>query len=320
MTCCCLDGARDESKNCPDRGADAMSSVTRLYGAVEAGGTKFICAIGDQDGQLLDETRIETRDPTTTLTDVCRYFGAAEHKYGVLTALGVGAFGPLDLKPTSPTFGFITSTPKPGWRNTDLAGALRHGVNRPVHLDTDVNGAALGELRWGAGQNLDSLAYVTVGTGIGVGVVHYGRPVHGLMHPELGHIFVRRHPADSSFDGICPFHGDCLEGLACGAAIVARTGRSLKDAPPADPIWAMEADYLGQLCALLVLSHSPQRILIGGGVMQPRMYAGVQERMLHWLHDYLGAEELHGSQYITAPGLGGSAGIKGALSLAIAAT
>jgi len=130
MTCCCLEGARDESKNCPDRGADAMSSVTRLYGAVEAGGTKFICAIGDQDGQILDETRIETRDPTTTLTDVCRYFAAAGHKYGVLTALGVGAFGPLDLKPTSPTFGFITSTPKPGWKNTDLAGALRHGVDR----------------------------------------------------------------------------------------------------------------------------------------------------------------------------------------------
>jgi fructokinase len=297
-----------------------QNNAKRLFGAVEAGGTKFICAIGNEDGLILDEARIETRDPTTTLTDVCRYFGAAGHKFGILTALGIGAFGPLDLKPTSSTYGFITSTPKPGWKNTDLVGALKHGINRPVYLDTDVNGAALGELRWGAGQNLESLAYITVGTGIGVGVVHHGRAVHGLMHPEVGHIFVRRHPADSTFVGICPFHTDCLEGIACGAAVVARTGRSLKDAPPTDPIWAIEADYLGQLCAQLVLTHSPQRILLGGGVMQERLYAGVHERMLHWLHDYVAAIELQSSQYISPPGLGGSSGIKGALSLAIAAS
>jgi fructokinase len=294
-----------------------VSTSSRLYGAIEAGGTKFVCAIGAHDGRILDETRIETRDPTTTLTDVCRYFHSAAHKFGDLTAIGIGAFGPLDLKPASPTFGFITSTPKPGWKHTDLAGALKLGLDKPIYLDTDVNAAALGEQRWGAGQLLDSLAYITVGTGIGVGVVHHGHPIHGLMHPELGHIYVRRHPADSSFAGICPYHRDCLEGLACGAAIVARTGRALRDAPPEDPIWAVEVDYLGQLCALLVLSHSPQRILIGGGVMQERMYAGIQERMLHWLHDYVGAEELRSSHYITAPGLGDSSGVKGALSLAI---
>ena len=297
-----------------------MNHASRLFGAMEAGGTKFICAIGDQDGQILDESRIETRDPATTLMEACRYFGTTGHKFGALTALGVGAFGPLDLRPESPTFGYITSTPKPGWKNTDLVGALKIGVDRPVYLDTDVNAAALGELRWGAGQGLESLAYVTVGTGIGVGIVHHGRAVHGLVHPELGHILIRRHPADSSFVGICPFHGDCLEGIACGAAIVARTGRTLKDTPPADPIWAIEADYLGQLCALLVLSHSPQRILIGGGVMQERLFAGVHDRMLHWLHDYIGSEELRSPQYITAPGLGVSSGIKGALSLAIDAS
>lgn len=294
-----------------------MYRTKQLYGAVEAGGTKFICAIGDQDGEILDETRIETRGPAATLADVCRYFAGAMQKFSPLSALGVGAFGPIDLKITSPTYGFITSTPKPGWTNTDLAGALKHALNRPIHLDTDVNAAALGEWRWGAGRELDSVAYVTVGTGIGVGVVHHGRPVHGLMHPELGHINVRRHPADASFSGICPFHGDCLEGLACGAAVVARTGRALKDAPPADPIWAIEADYLGQLCALLVLSHSPERILIGGGVMQSSMYSAVQERMLHWLHDYVGATGLRAPHYIAAPGLGTQAGIKGALSLAI---
>jgi fructokinase len=294
-----------------------MNNATRHYGAIEAGGTKFICAIGDENGDILEQTRIETRDPATTLTEVCRYFGAAGRQFGNLTALGVGAFGPLDLKPGSPTFGFITSTPKPGWKNINLAGALADGVDAPVYLDTDVNGAALAEWRWGAGQNLDSVAYVTVGTGIGVGVVHHGRPVHGLMHPELGHMFVRRHPADGSFAGICPYHGDCLEGLACGAALVARTGRTLQDAPPADPIWVIEADYLGQLCGLLVLAHSPQRILIGGGVMQERLYAAVHEQMLHSLHGYVEAEELQSPHYIAPPGLGTAAGIKGALSLAI---
>ncbi|MDP9066111.1 MAG: ROK family protein [Pseudomonadota bacterium] len=294
-----------------------MKQPMRLFGAMEAGGTKFICAIGDRGGRILDESRIETRDPASTLMEACRYFRTAADRWGALTALGVGAFGPLDLRPRSATFGYITSTPKPGWKNVDLVGFLKRAIDRPVYIDTDVNGAALGELRWGAGQGLESLAYVTVGTGIGVGIVHHGRAVHGLMHPELGHIFVRRHPADSGFVGICPFHGDCLEGLACGAAIVARTGRALKDAPPADPIWTIEADYLGQLCAVLVLSHSPQRILIGGGVMQTRLFAEVHERMLHWLHDYLGNEELRSSHYITPPGLGVSAGIKGALSLAI---
>jgi fructokinase len=294
-----------------------MNNATRHYGAIEAGGTKFICAIGDERGDILDQTRIETRDPNTTLTEVCRYFGAAARQFGTLTALGVGAFGPLDLKPDSPTFGYITSTPKPGWKNIDLAGMLENGTDTPVYLDTDVNGAALAEWRCGAGQTLDSVAYVTVGTGIGVGIVHHGRPVHGLMHPELGHMFVRRHPADESFAGICPYHGDCLEGLACGAALVARTGRTLKDAPPADPIWAIEADYLGQLCALLVLAHSPQRILIGGGVMQERLYAAVHEQMLRSLHGYVEAAELQNPHYIGPPGLGTAAGIKGALSLAI---
>ncbi len=292
----------------------------RRYGAVEAGGTKFVCAVGDREGRILDEVRIETRAPAETLNEVCRYFHAAAAKFGVLAGVGIGGFGPLDLKPQSPTFGFITSTPKPGWKNTDLAGALRRELRRPVWLDTDVNAAALGELQWGAGRNLESLAYVTVGTGIGVGVVHHGRPVHGLMHPELGHIFVRRHPADAAFAGTCPFHGDCLEGLACGVAIVSRTGRTLEEAAPTDGIWAIETDYLGQLCALLVLSHSPQRIVMGGGVMQERMYAGIQARMLHWLNGYIVADELRGADYVTAPGLGDSAGIKGALCLAIAAS
>jgi fructokinase len=296
-----------------------MDSPQRLFAAIEAGGTKFICAIGDSRGQILDDTRIATRAPEATLTDVLAYFGAAQEKFGVLKALGVGGFGPLDLRPSSSTYGFITSTPKPGWRNTDLKGILQRGLNLPVFIDTDVNAAALGELRWGAGQGLESLAYVTVGTGVGVGVVHHGRAVHGLMHPELGHMMVCRHAADVDFAGICPFHGDCLEGLAGGTAIVARTGRALRDAAADAVVWEIEADYLGQLCAMLVLSHAPQRILLGGGVMQSRLYAAVYERMRFWLKEYIQADELRNPQYLSAPGLGGAAGIKGALSLALSA-
>ena len=289
----------------------------RLYGAIEAGGTKFICAIGDDAGRILEQIRIDTRDPVSTLREVNAYFAAATGKFGTLTKIGVGAFGPLDLNPSSATYGHVTTTPKPGWKDFNLVGALQQDTGRPVMLDTDVNAAALGEWRWGAGIGFDSLAYVTVGTGIGVGITHHGRPVHGLMHPEVGHIFVRRHAADAAFAGICPYHGDCLEGLACGAAVVARTGRPLRDAPAADPIWAIEADYLGQLCANLALTHSPQRIIIGGGVMQPTLYGSIHERMLHWLNGYLGAYELRDSSYVTPPGLGGSAGILGSLYLAI---
>jgi len=286
-----------------------------LFGAIEAGGTKFLCAIGNQAGDIVDEARFETRMPHSTLAEVRDYFESSRAKFGVLTALGVGAFGPLDLNPASPTFGFITSTPKAGWNNTDLAGTLGRELQLPVSLDTDVNAAALGELRWGA-PSLESLAYVTVGTGIGVGVVHHGRPVHGLMHPEIGHVSVRRHPDDLGFAGACPFHGDCLEGLASGKALVARTGRPLSDAPPDDPIWVIEADYLGQLCALLLLCHSPQRILIGGGVMQSRLYPDIRQRMLYWLKDYVSAPEIKSPGYITAPALSTRSGIMGALHLA----
>jgi len=289
----------------------------RLFGGIEAGGTKFICAVGDATGEILEQTRIDTRDPATTLAEVQRYFEAAQDRCGDIAALGVGAFGPLDLRPTSSTYGFITSTPKPGWANTNLAGILTQGLKVPVRLDTDVNGAAFGELRWGAGQNLSSVAYVTVGTGIGVGAVHHGRAVHGLMHMEMGHVMVRRHAGDSAFAGTCPFHGDCLEGLASGPAILARTGSVFSSAAPAEPIWTFEADYLGQLCALLVLSHCPQRILMGGGVMQPELYARIRERMLYWLQGYVTVKEIEKAQYVMAPGLAALAGIKGALSLAM---
>jgi fructokinase len=293
-------------------GADAR------YGAIEAGGTKFICAVGDARGRILHDARIDTRDPASTLEQVVRFFAGAEVRYRPLEAFGLAAFGPLELRRESSRYGYITNTPKPGWANTDLLGAVRRAVGRPVGFDTDVNGAALAEYRWGDGQHLDSLVYVTVGTGIGAGVIHHGLPVHGLMHPEVGHIHIRRNPADSGFAGVCPFHGDCLEGLASGPAILARTGRLLSQADSSDPIWSIAADYLGQLCAQLVLMHSPQRIVLGGGVMQhARLFEPIRTRMLQVLHGYLLQHELQAADYISRPSLGSAVGIKGALALAI---
>lgn len=298
-----------------------MGTSERLYGGVEAGGTKFVCAVGSASGDVIDETRIATQDPESTLAGVIRFFRLAEERFGALTGFGVAAFGPLELRPDSANHGFITNTPKPGWANTDLLGSLQRAFERPVGFDTDVNGAALAEWRWGAGHGLDSLAYVTVGTGIGAGIIHHGRPVHGLMHPEVGHVRVHRPTEDADFAGVCPFHGDCLEGLASGPAIVARTGRLLIDAEPGDAIWTVEADYLGQLCAQLVLMHSPERIILGGGVMHhDALYGRIRDRMLHWLRGYLPHPELRAEEYVSPPGLGGAAGIKGALALAVAAT
>jgi fructokinase len=295
-----------------------MNQAPALFGAIEAGGTKFICAVGNERGDLLHEARIDTEQPATTLPAVLRFFSATENRIGRIKAFGVGAFGPVDLRRESPHYGFITSTPKPGWRNTDLIGLLDRELKRPIAFDTDVNAAALAELRWGAGRGLGSLVYVTVGTGIGGGIIHHGRPVHGLMHPEVGHVPVRRHPADPSFAGVCPYHGDCLEGLANGPAILRRTGRPLNEAAPEDPIWEIEADYLGQLCAQLVLMHSPERILLGGGVMQcGQLFARIRIRMHHWLGGYVPRAELQAPEYVTAPGLGAAAGVKGALALAL---
>jgi fructokinase len=302
-----------------------------LFGAIEAGGTKFLCAIGTAGGEILEQTRIDTRDPGSTIAEVLQFFAHARSSSGSsgssgpslrpgrpLQALGVAAFGPLELRRDSPRYGFITNTPKPGWRDTNLLGPLKQHFAGPIGFDTDVNAAALAERRWGAGQGLESLIYVTVGTGIGGGVIHHGLPVHGLMHPEIGHIPVRRHPADADFPGVCPFHHDCLEGMASGPAITARTGRSLAQSGVADAIWDIEADYLGQLAAQLVLMHSPQRILFGGGVMQQqRLLPAIQARMLHWLHDYLPLPELRAREFVSAAGLAGAAGIKGALALAI---
>jgi fructokinase len=296
------------------------SEAQRRFGAVEAGGTKFVCAIGDESGRILTETRFPTTDPATTIAAMIACLRRQEAECGPLSAIGLASFGPIELNPASPQHGRILATPKPGWTGADITGALEREFALPVAIDTDVNAAALAEHRWGAAQDIEDLVYVTVGTGIGGGALVGGRRVHGLMHSEMGHLLPRRHALDATFPGVCPFHGDCIEGLASGPAIIARAGAPLEELGPDHPQWEIEADYLGQLCAQLVLALSPRRIILGGGVMnQSRLFLGVRRRTQHWLGGYVQRAELQAGidDFIVAPRLGAQAGIKGALALAL---
>jgi fructokinase len=298
-----------------------MTVSPRIFGAVEAGGTKFVVAVGNERGEILAQERFPTTDPGSTLATTADFLRRCR-SFGSLAAIGVGSFGPVELDKSSPRYGFITKTPKPGWSGTDIAGTLGREFACPIGFDTDVNAAALAEHRWGAAQDVDNLVYLTIGTGIGGGVIVDGAPIHGLMHPEIGHIYPRRHPLDLGFDGVCPFHRDCLEGVASGPAILARSGASLQQLEATHPQWEIEADYLGQLCAQLVVTISPQRIVMGGGVMsQLRLLPPIRERMGHWLGGYIERAEIlaDADRYVVAPGLGDRAGVLGALALAVAA-
>lgn len=295
--------------------------MSGLYAAVEAGGTKFVCAVFAA-GRCLDGARVATRDPGATLAEVFGFFDRVQARHGALASLGIASFGPLRLDPSASDHGRLLTTPKPGWAGFDLLGAFRCRYRLPTALDTDVNAAALAERQWGAGRGLDDLAYVTVGTGIGGGLVMASRPVHGLLHAELGHLRPRRHPGDAGFAGLCPFHGDCFEGLASGPAIAARSGAPAVELPAEHPVWEIEADYLGQLCAQIALTASPRRIVLGGGVMQRRaLFPLIRERMRHWLGGYL--PDLSGSEatadYVVPPALGAHSGLFGALLLALQA-
>ena len=292
---------------------------SRVYGAVEAGGTKFVCAIGHEDGTLLKEERFPTRDCTSTLARMRLFLSRGSEEFGRLSAIGVGSFGPVELDRRSAQYGYIAGTPKPGWSGVDFAGSLSRDFSCVVGFDTDVNAAALAEHRWGSARDVQSFVYLTVGTGIGGGVLIDGKPLHGAMHPEIGHVYPRRHPSDT-FPGICPFHRDCMEGVASGPAIQARSGATLADLDPAHVQWELEADYLGQLCAQLVLMLSPQRIVMGGGVMnQARLLEPIRRRMRHWLGGYIERNEVlsDDSGYIVTPALGERAGVLGALALAV---
>lgn len=300
-----------------------MQGHPALYGAIEAGGSKFVCALVDGSCQTLAEHRFPTTDAPATLRTACEFLRDASAGLRPLSAIGVASFGPLDLRRGSRTYGCIDKTPKPGWSGTDFVGALTREFSCPIGFDTDVNAAALAEHRWGAARDVDSMVYVTVGTGIGAGIIDHGAPIHGLMHPEIGHIHPRRHALDQSFTGVCPFHGDCLEGLASGPAIVARSGCELGELGPTHPQWEMEADYLGQLCAQLVLTVSPQRIVLGGGVMnQTGLLAPIRRRLLHWLGGYVDRPEIldAADDYVVSPSLQAQSGVLGAVLLAMDAS
>jgi len=284
------------------------------FGGIEAGGTKWVCAIGRGPDDIVDSVVFPTGPPDETIARATAFL----REHGSLAAVGIGSFGPIDLDRASPTWGRITNTPKAGWRNVDLASAFSAALDVPVGFDTDVNAAALAEHRWGAARRLDTFTYITVGTGIGGGVMANGSLLHGLLHPEIGHMRIPHDRERDPFDGVCPYHGDCLEGLASGEAVRARR----PDAPP--DAWdehtlALEADYLALGLFNVICTLSPQRIVLGGGVLkQPMLLASVRARVQELTASYFAAPELAGGidDYVVAPTLGDRAGVLGALELA----
>ncbi len=283
-------------------------------GTIEAGGTKIICGIGDENGQLGKKATIPTLHPRDTIPEILGFFASNK-----VEALGIGTFGPVEIDPASPQYGMITSTPKEGWRNFDLLGALKAQIDVPMVLDTDVNAAVLAESRWGAAKGLDNSVYITVGTGIGAGILAQGRLVHGLLHPEVGHMLIRRHP-DDSFVGNCPYHHDCAEGMAAGPAIAKRWGKPGIELTHEEAVWDLEAFYLAQVIANLLLILSTQKVILGGGVMgQKTLFPKIRHEVIRLLNGYIDkkaiTENIH--DLIVAPGLGSDAGLKGGLALIV---
>ncbi len=286
-----------------------------MLAGIDAGGTDFKCIVGCNPHDVVAERKVPVESPDETLSKCAAFFREIVGGGTRLTALGIGSFGPLSLRPDAADYGFITSTPKPGWQNTNILGYFKDVLQIPVAFDTDVNAALLAEVRWGAAQGLHSAVYVTVGTGIGAGVMMDGRLVHGAMHSEAGHMLIPR-AADDVFAGCCPFHTDCAEGLASGTALAHRTGHNPADLLDSDPVWALEATCLAQLCVNLALCYSPQRIVLGGGVMQRRgLLTSIQARFDGLMNGYIG-KSLNGKALIVAAGLGARAGAFGALALA----
>lgn len=297
-----------------------MASVAGapLYGAIEGGGTKFVCAVATAPDRIVERATVTTTDGVSTMAECVRFFAAAERKHGSIAAFGFGCFGPIEVRKGAPDLGRMMATPKPGWAGINVLEPLRAAFHAPVQLDTDVGAAALAEWRLGAGRGVESLAYVTVGTGIGGAVVPQ-ESAPRLMHAEMGHIAVRRDPRDTSFPGVCPFHRDCLEGLASGPAIRARWGRTLAELPADHEGREIVAGYLGQLAAAIALLLSAQRVVMGGGVMtNGELLPLVRAATLGYLNGYLEPlnDPARAEGYVQTPVLGNDAGVVGALLLA----
>jgi fructokinase len=300
-----------------------MGSMNKLFGGIEGGGTKFNCVIGTSPDDIRREARIPTTTPEETLGQAVSFFKQAEADFGRLSALGIATFGPVDPEPASPTYGFVLPTPKPGWSNADVLGMLRSNFDIPIAFDLDVNGSAFGEWTWGAGQGLDTFIYLTVGTGIGGGVVANGKLLHGLLCPEMGHIMIPHDTHRDPFEGACPFHKDCFEGLASGPALEKRWGQRAETLPLDHPAWELEAHYVALALANFVTTLSPQRIIIGGGVGgREELLPLIRKNVQTILNGYVQSPAItkHIDEYIVPPGLGSRAGMLGAIALAEKAT
>ncbi len=292
--------------------------MKKYYGGIEAGGTKFVCALGNGPRDLIDEERFETTTPEETIGRALDYFRKQQKKRHILS-LGIGSFGPVDLHSCSPSYGYITSTPKAGWSNTEFAGIFEDELNIPVGFDTDVNAAGLGEHCWGTAAGLRNFIYLTVGTGIGGGGMINGKLLHGVMHPEMGHIRIPHDQTRDPYPGCCPFHRDCFEGLASGPAIAGRWRKNPVELNDDHPAWKLEAHYIALALVNFICTTAPEKIIIGGGVMkQQRLYDMIRKKVADNMNDYMKTPALTDniSDYIVEPALGDKAGILGALALA----
>lgn len=293
--------------------------MNRLYGGIEAGGTKFVCMIGTGPDGVVGETRFSTTLPDMTIRQAVAFFEPYSRS-GELAAVGIATFGPVDLNPASATYGHITTTPKPDWSQVDLQGQIQRALGLPVAFDTDVNAAAFGEHYWISGnQMLDPFLYITVGTGIGVGVLANGQPLHGLIHCEAGHSVIPHDWHKDPFPGVCPYHGDCLEGLASGPSMAQRWGQPAEKLPVGHAAWDLEADYIALALTNLIYAYSPERIVLGGGVAQHLgLYDMVRSKVQHYLNGYVQSpmvlEKI--GDYIVKPSLGNRSGVLGAIAMA----
>jgi fructokinase len=284
-----------------------------IYGGIEAGGTKMICVIGDENGRILDRMQIPTKTPEETMPIMIDYFKGKDIK-----ALGIACFGPIDLNRDSKTYGYITSTPKLAWKNYDIVGAFKKELGVPIGFDTDVNGSLLGEITWGCAKGLTDALYLTIGTGVGGGVMAGGKLLHGMLHPELGHIKMAVADGDT-YKGKCPYHGTCFEGMAAGPAIEDRWGKKAVELANDDKVWDLESTYIAQALCTYILTLSPQIIILGGGVMhQEQLFPLIRKKVLEQLNGYVLTKELADiDNYIVPASLNDDQGIMGSIKLAM---
>lgn len=301
-------------------GPDRITSVSvgnggsmKKYGALEAGGTKMVIAIGNEQGEILEQRSIPTTTPAETIPQIIDYF-----KDKGIESLGIGAFGPVDVNKESRTYGYILNTPKFAWKQYNLLKALKEGLDIPMNIDTDVNGSCLGEMTYGCARGLDTVVYLTIGTGIGAGIAVGGKLLHGMLHPEAGHILIEpsKHEVGKC---ICPYHANCLEGLAAGPAIEARWGKKAVELAKDAQVWELESEYLAKGLVNFILTLSPQKIILGGGVMhQEQLFPLIRAKVLEYLNHYYETDTLLDiDNYIVPASLNDNQGIMGAIQLAI---